>query len=106
MLGRMVRWSCVQRLRLGHLEAMGIRIAVVDKDRIVACHAGPSTDRRNDARHVADAGLLLYAAAKDRADDALVDKFAPFLELPASANCAMRADVPVPHGERSIAWSP
>ena len=33
-------------------------------------------------------------------------KLSPTFSLPLAASCAMRAEVPVPQGERSIALSP
>ena len=68
--------------------------------------AAQPRDRGHDGVEIADLGLRLDAAVEQGADDDFVDEIVADLELARAASCAMRAEVPVPQGERSIALSP
>lgn len=89
-----------------NLEAMGQRIAIVDKDRVMADDARPATDARPDAGEIADPHLVLDPALEDGADQALLPECLTDAQPAFPCSCAMRADVPVPPGDRSIALSP
>ena len=93
-------------VRSHHLESVRVGIAVVDEDGVVAGHPGPAGNRGHDGRPVADLGARLDTAVEQAADDAFMDEFVAHLEAALGGRCAIRADVPVPQGERSIAFSP
>jgi hypothetical protein len=81
-------------------------IAVVDEDRVDAVLARPAGDRGHDGVVVAD---LRAASTRPSNSEPMMlscTKSSPILSRPLPASCAMRAEVPVPHGERSIALSP
>jgi hypothetical protein len=55
---------------------------------------------------IADLRGALDPAVEEAADDALMDELVATLSLPLAASWAMRAEVPVPQGLRSMAFSP
>ena len=66
-----------------NLEPMRQRVAVIDKDRVVAGHARPTLDRRNDAIIGSERDGFLNAATEQCADDALMNEIIANLKLTA-----------------------
>ena len=86
---------------------MGQRIAIVDEDGVDAVLARPAGDRGDDGVVVADARGGLSTRPSNKVPMMLsCTKSSPTFRRPLATRCAMRAEVPVPHGLRSIALSP
>ena len=85
---------------------MGVRVALVNDDFIVAGNPRPSRDGRPDCAVVA-AGYPLDGVPREKAaDDAFMDKPLPDRQFTPGHHWAILAQVPVPQGERSIPRSP
>ena len=98
--------SRARRTDLENAEALHEGVALVEEDRVVAGDPGLAGDRGHDG---VESPTLALASTRPWNRLPMIDSWtnsSPTLSSPRAAFCAIRADVPVPQGERSIAFSP
>ena len=87
-------------------KTVGEGVAVVDEDGV---EAGLRAQPAIEGMMPSWSPTLAAASTRPLNIEPMIDswmKSSPTLSLPLADHCAMRAEVPVPQGERSIALSP